>query len=248
MDAEAASVFLLENDDTELVCRDCAGPVDIRGLKLKPAQGIVGKTVTTRTCQMVRDASQDPAFAGSVDKDTGFVTKSILCAPLIIQGRCIGALELINKKTGSGLFDSNDQYLLMALVSAAALAIRNARMATALVEQERIRKELELAREIQMRLLPNAENADANLPVKGINFPALEVSGDFYDFFRREDGRIYFNLADVSGKGMNSALLMAKASSLLHHLAKFMEDPGELLSHVNDELFRNVSMDYTNKS
>ena len=58
----------------------------------------------------------------------------------------------------------------------------------------------------------------------------------FYDFFQRDDGLIYFNLADVAGKGMNAALLMAKVSSLLHHLAKFHSDAGKLLSYVNKEI------------
>jgi sigma-B regulation protein RsbU (phosphoserine phosphatase) len=197
LDAEAASIFLLENDDTELVCMDCAGPVDITGLRLSANQGIVGKTVSSKECQMVRDVSKDSNFTQAVDRKTGFVTKSILCTPLMVQDHCIGALELINKKSEDGLFDTRDQHLLMALASAAALAIHNARMAASLVQQERMRKELELAREIQMGLLPRAHGGD--FPVSGINYPALEVSGDFYDFFRREDGRIYFNLADVSG-------------------------------------------------
>lgn len=239
LDAEAASIFLLENDDTELVCMDCAGPVDITGIRLKADQGIVGKTVQSKCCHMIRDVRQDTDFARSVDEASGFTTKSILCAPLLVQDCCIGALELINKKNESGLFDDRDQHLLSALASAAALAIHNARMASALVEQERLRKELELAREIQVGLLPAA--GDGEFPVTGMNYPAREVSGDFYDFFQREGGRIYFNLADVSGKGMNSALLMAKASSLLHHLAKSMDDPGELLARVNDELCETVS-------
>ena len=239
LDAEAASIFLLENNDTELVCMDCAGPVDITGVILKADQGIVGKTVQTKCCHMIRDVRQDEDFAKSVDEVSGFTTKSILCAPLLVQDQCIGALELINKKNETGLFDERDQNLFSALASAAALAIHNARLAGALVEQERIRKELELAREIQMGLLPVAKGGD--FPVTGMNYPAREVSGDFYDFFQRGDGKIYFNLADVSGKGMNSALLMAKASSLLHHLAKFMNDPGELLSRVNDELCETVT-------
>lgn len=239
LDAEAASIFLLEKNDTELVCMDCAGPVDITGVKLKADQGIVGKTVQTKCCHMIRDVRQDENFAKSVDEVSGFTTKSILCAPLLVQDQCIGALELINKKNETGLFDERDQHLFSALASAAALAIHNARMAAALVEQERLRKELELAREIQMGLLPVARGGD--FPVTGMNYPAREVSGDFYDFFQRDDGKIYFNLADVSGKGMNSALLMAKASSLLHHLAKFMNDPGELLSRVNDELCETVT-------
>jgi sigma-B regulation protein RsbU (phosphoserine phosphatase) len=159
--------------------------------------------------------------------------------PLIINNECIGALELLNKKNDD-LFGDQDKHLSMALASYAALAINNARMADALVEQERMRKELELAREIQLDLLPDVSE-ESNFPINGVNVPALEVSGDFYDFFRRDDGLIYFNLADVSGKGMNAAMLMAKASSLLHHLAKDIDDPGELLARVNDEICETVS-------
>lgn len=239
MNAEAASIFLLENNAAELVCVECAGPVDIHGLRLKAKQGIVGKAVTTRACQMIRDVQSDPDFAKTVDMGTGFRTRSILCTPLIVNNECIGALELLNKKNND-LFGDQDKHMSMALASSAALAIHNARMADALVEQERMRKELELAREIQLDLLPD-ESDVTNFPVQGMNVPALEVSGDFYDFFKRDDGLIYFNLADVSGKGMNAAMLMAKASSLLHHLAKNIDDPGELLARVNDEICETVS-------
>jgi len=239
LDAEAASIFLLENNDTELVCLKCAGPVDILGLRLPASAGIVGKTVSSKSCQIVRDVSKDPDFAKNVDEGSGFVTRSILCAPLLIQNKSIGVLEVINKKSGDGLFGDRDKNLIVALASAAALAIHNARMANKLVEQERMQKELELAREIQEGLLPPAHNE--SFPIKGMNVPAREVSGDFYDFFMRDDGLIYFNLADVSGKGMNAALLMAKACSLLHHLAKDIIDPGELLARVNDEICESVS-------
>ncbi len=234
LDAEAASIFLLENDNTELVCRDCAGPVDITGLRLDANQGIVGKTVRESTVQMVRDVSEDPNFAASVDAGTGFVTRSILCAPLRVRGSSIGALELINKKTGDGLFSAQDSYLMTAIASSAALAIHNGRMASALVEQERVTKELELAREIQMNLLP--ASANDTFPVTGMNIPAREVSGGFYDFFELDNGTIYFNVADVSGKGMNAAMLMAKTSSLLRCLAKTSTDPGLLLAQVNNEV------------
>jgi sigma-B regulation protein RsbU (phosphoserine phosphatase) len=239
LDAEAASIFLLERDDTELVCHACAGPVDITGMRLPAGAGIIGKTVRSRSCQMVRDVSKDPDFAASVDAGTGFVTRSILCTPLIVKEKCIGGLQLINKRGGDGLFDDRDRHLINALASAAALAVHNARMADRLVEQERMRKELELAREIQMDLLPAAR--EHGFPVVGLNVPALEVSGDFYDFLQREDGLIYFSLADVSGKGMNAALLMSKVSSLLHHLAKELDCPGALLERVNVEVCESVS-------
>jgi sigma-B regulation protein RsbU (phosphoserine phosphatase) len=234
LDAEAASIFLLEEEPNELVCRSCVGPVDIVGLRLPAGAGIVGKTVTTCSSQMVRNADEDPDFASIVDRDTGFKTRSILCAPLMVGSACIGALELINKRSSDGLFDVRDRDFLVALAAAASLAIHNAHMADSLVEQERLQRELELARRIQESLLP-LETAE-DFPVQGINVPALEVSGDFYDYFQRDDGLIYFNLADVAGKGMNAALLMAKVSSLLHHLAKFHSDAGELLSYVNKEI------------
>ena len=238
LDAEAASIFLLDKQGSEVVCVECVGPVDINGLRISSRQGIIGKAVQSATCQLIRDVTQDPDYAATVDSGTGFRTRSILCAPLIVNNQCIGALELLNKKD-SKLFDEQDRHLSVALASSAALAINNARMADSLVEQERMRKELELAREIQMDLLPITELS--NFPVKGMNIPAYEVSGDFYDFFQRDDGKIYFNLADVSGKGMNAALLMAKASSLLHHLAKDIDDPGRLLERVNDEICESVS-------
>lgn len=239
MNAEAASIFLLENHDTELVCRACAGPIDLHGLRLGAAQGIVGQTVQENRVLMVRDVSKDPNFTTQVDQQTGFTTRSILCAPLTVKDHQLGAIEVVNKRSDDGLFADDDQHMLTALASSAALAIHNAAMASALVEQERIQRELELAREIQSSLLPAAVADD--FPVHGMNVPIREVSGDFFDHFSLVDGRIVFNLADVSGKGMNAALLMAKTSSLFHCLGKTVTEPGRLLSLINNEICENTT-------
>lgn len=234
LDAEAGSIFLLDPHTHQLSCQACAGPLDITGLKLEVDHGILGRTITSKCLQSVRDVAQDPSFTGLVDAQTGFTTRSILCAPLQIRGEVLGAIEVINKKTANGLFSHADEQLLVALASLAALAIHNARMAAALVEQERMKKELELAGEIQRSLLPHARDDD--FPIHGLNVPALEVSGDFYHFFELPDGRICFCLGDVSGKGMNASLLMAKTISLFHCLAKTMHQPGALLSAINSEV------------
>ncbi|MGQ0657979.1 MAG: SpoIIE family protein phosphatase [Chromatiales bacterium] len=239
LDAEAASIFLLENNNNELVCQQCAGPVDITGLRMDANQGIVGKTVRELSCQMVRDVQGEESFYASIDAGTGFATRSILCAPLVVRGQCIGALELVNKKSNDGRFDEDDMHLVTALGSAVALAVHNARMAAVLVEQERVRKELELVREVQVNLLPKATPEVA--PVVAVNIPAREVSGDFYDYFALPDGRIYFNLGDVSGKGMNTALWMAKTTGLLRCLAKSAPDLSTLLARVNDEVYATSS-------
>ena len=77
-------------------------------------------------------------------------------------------------------------------------------------------------------------------PLPGIAPTAAHLAA-LAERIRREDGLIYFNLADVSGKGMNAALLMAKVSSLLRHLGRDISDPGELLARVNDEVCETVS-------
>jgi sigma-B regulation protein RsbU (phosphoserine phosphatase) len=234
LDAEAASLFLLEEGGEALICRACAGPVDLLGYRLKVDQGIVGKAVREDTVQLIRDVRQDPDFAGFVDAQTGFTTRSALCAPLSVKGKRIGALEVINKLSGDGLFDVRDRHTLQVLASSASLVINNANMAAILVEQERLHKELELAREIQTNLLPPAASEPSS--VVGVNVSAREVSGDFYDFYKLADGSIGFSIGDVSGKGMNAALLMAKTSSLLHCLGKSVTEPAQLLARVNDEV------------
>ena len=234
LNAEAASLFLLENDDKDLVCRACFGPTDITGLRIGAADGIVGRSVQENCCQIVRDVRLDPDFAKSVDEESGFTTRSILCAPMSVKDRRVGAIELLNKRGGDGLFSHDDQSALQVLASSAALALINARLTTALIEQEKMRRELELAAEIQRNLLPRRRSVD--FPVSGINVPARGVSGDFYDIFSLADGRVCFNVGDVSGKGINAALLMAKTSSLFRCLGKAVHDPGKLLFLINAEI------------
>ncbi len=239
MNTEAASIFLLDETGAKLTCLACAGPVSIEGLSVPAGQGILGRAVTTNCVQMVRDVAEDKQFSAAVDDITGFRTRSILCAPLQVKGRMLGALEIINTRSGDGLFAAADQQLLRALAGMVSLAVHNAQMAEALVEQERMRRELDLAREIQRSLLPDAP--DSAFPIHGLNQPALEVSGDFYDFFALADGRIAWGLGDVSGKGMNAALLMAKTISLFRCLGKTVREPARLLSILNDEIAETAS-------
>jgi serine phosphatase RsbU (regulator of sigma subunit) len=112
------------------------------------------------------------------------------------------------------------------------------RLEATLRERDRLQAELNseiaLARDIQRSLLPREH--DEAFPFNGVNYPARQLSGDFYDYFALPDGRIYFNLGDVSGKGINAALLMAKVSSLFRCLGKQIDDPAELLTTINNEL------------
>lgn len=242
MGAEASSLFLLEGDPPapDIVCSACSGPVDVTDLRLPWGVGIVGRSIARDEPLMVRDVRSDPGFAGAeVDAATGFVTRSILVAPLSVGDERIGAIEIINKLEGDHLFTRRDQALLETLCHAAALAISNIRLTERLVEQERMNRELELAAAIQQDLLPPP--ARPEYPVHGLMRPMYRVSGDFYDVLERPDGRLWFCVADVSGKGMNAALLMARTSSLFRCLAKQASGPGVLLSAINAELCETVS-------
>lgn len=236
MGAEGAGLFVLEGglEDGQLVCHACHGPVDVKGLSIPAGTGIVGRSVANNASEMVWDVQNDPNFNKDLDKQFDFTTRSILCAPLSVKDERLGAIEVINKTSDDGLFSKDDLTLLEALAASAALAISNVRMAGELAEKEVMRRELELAAEIQRGLLPPP--GDDDFPICGVNRPARVVSGDFFDFYTLYDGRIAFTLADVSGKGMNAALLMAKTASLFRCLGKEDLRPGRLLQRINAEV------------
>jgi signal transduction histidine kinase len=135
LQSEAASLFLLDEDTDEQVCRACSGPVDIIGTRLKPGEGVVGKSILSGDTLVVQDVKVDSFFSRKVDEATGFVTQSLMCAPLKIRGKTFGALEVINKR-GSGFFSGHDRVVITALASATAMAIHNARQNQQLVEKE----------------------------------------------------------------------------------------------------------------
>ncbi len=234
LDAESGALFLLDENKETLTCTSCFGVTEITGLRLASDQGVVGRAVQNNAGEIVRNAASDPDFYDGIDQRTGTTTQSILCAPISIRDQRVGAIELINKKGGDPQFTASDLRILESMAASAGLAILNARMAEALVEQERVRRDLELAGEIQRNLLPDPRGGD--FPIAGVNLAARQVSGDFYDFFELPHGRLGFSVGDVSGKGLNAALLMAKTASLYRCLGKTNHHPGPLLARINAEI------------
>lgn len=233
MQVEAASLFLVDPATQVLECRICVGPVDITGTRLAIGQGVVGRTVAENATQLVADAASDPRVWRESDDATGFVTRSLLCVPLRTAAGPIGVLEIVNRRDGSA-FDATDAELLDLVAAPAALAINNARMAGVLLEQQRLRREFDLARRLQRSLLPRRRRD--GFPVIGVNRPAHEISGDFYDYFDLPDGRIGFVIGDVSGKCLDAALLMVRTAALLRWAGKDGVAPSRWLARVNDEL------------
>ena len=237
MQVEAASLFLLDRRGAPaarvLECRICVGPIDLRGTRIAVGQGVVGRAVAENATQIVVDAASDPRVWRASDDASGFVTRSLVCAPLATAEGPIGALEVINRRDGAPFSDA-DAELLSLVAAPAALAINNARMARDLLEQQRLRREFDLARRLQRSLLPKRRRD--GFPIVAVNRPAHEISGDFYDYFDLADGRIGFVVGDISGKGMDAALLMVRAASLLRWVGKEGTAPAVWLARANEEL------------
>ncbi len=186
-----------------------------------------------------KDVREIAEFYFDLDNKTNFTTYSVLCSPLIAANECIGVIHCLNKKTQDKLFIEDDRKLLETLSAPAALAIRNAKMAKEMVEKNKIQKEVEIVGEIQRSLL--SKNKEKDFPISGINIPAKVVSGDFYNFSDLGDGKYGFGVADVSGKGIKSSLLMSKASSLYRCLSKTNFSASDLLFQLNNEICETIS-------
>jgi sigma-B regulation protein RsbU (phosphoserine phosphatase) len=244
MDAESAALFLLEGEigdaHARLVCHASVGPDPVTGLSLPASAGIVGRAVSSGTTQLVEDARKDPDFVPPPRFGSKYEIRSLMCAPLAVRGEKLGAVEVINRRGGRGLFDARDREALEALAAAAAFAISNTRLAQSLMSQARMKRELELAATVQRNLLPPPQ--DVGAAIHGLSVPARGVSGDFYDILPLGSDRTAFALADVSGKGMNAALIMVKAATLFRSFGKTIDDPGRLLARIQDELIETMSL------
>lgn len=243
LEAQAANVFLINNKIKKFECIASINQDHLEEYKLELTDGVMAKAVDQRKCIRVgnvrKDVREIAEFYFDLDNKTNFTTYSVLCAPLIAANDCIGVIHCLNKKTNEKLFIEDDRKLLELLSTPAALAIRNAKMAQEMVEQNKIQKEVEIVGEIQKSLL--SSNKKEPFPLAGINIPAKVVSGDFYNFNDLGNGKYGFGVADVSGKGIKSSLLMSKASSLYSCLSKTNFSPANLLTQLNNEICETIS-------
>ena len=243
VNAQAANIFLIEEKKQVLLCIASKGQNYLDEYEIPVSKGVMGKAIEQKKCIRVgnvrKDVREIAEFYFDLDNKTNFTTTSVLCSPLIAANECIGVIQCLNKKTNDNLFIEEDRKLLENLSAPAALAIRNAKMAKELIEKNRMQKEIELVGEIQKSLL--SANKKEPFPIAGINVPAKVVSGDFYNFSDLGNGKYGFAVADVSGKGIKSSLLMSKASSLYRCLSKTMFSTKDLLTLLNNEICETAS-------
>lgn len=197
---------------------------------------LLGWMYLNREPLMVNDPPNDERFRGAGWSEH---IRSILCVPLFVRSRLIGVLTLFNKKDDEG-FTDDDRRLLTIIASQSAQVIENTR----LYEEERallrVREELRLAADIQMRLLPDAAPQLDGYELAGTSIPAQNIGGDYFDFLPFGDGRVAVCVADVSGKGLPAALLMSNVQAALRARYDTCSSPAACLAVLSRLLYRST--------
>ncbi len=163
---------------------------------------------------------------------------SIAIAPLILHGQVRG--YIIAAKRNNSFFDDEDKKALSAYADFAAVAFENARLFADSIEKERMKKELEVARDIQYKIIPENLPVAKNMQVAARFKPAYEVGGDYYDFFEISADKLGIVVADVSGKGISAAFVMAEVKGVFESLARTIQSPKELLIRANEILKKSL--------
>lgn len=234
--AERGSIFLVDEESGGLVSLVAQG-VNGKPLRVGLGEGIVGTVAATGRAVILNAPYADARFDPSFDRATGFTTRSLLTVPVRDrERRLVAVLQLLNRRRGG--FSRQDAAFLSELGVPFALALSTARLHQAIVERERMERELKLAAEIQRILLPSPDTHLPGLESAVVCRPCHEVGGDYYDFIPGEDGTWWIALGDVAGKGVPSALIASNLQSFLWSRRNGGGPLGGLLAEGNNLLQR----------
>ncbi|HEX7294804.1 MAG TPA: GAF domain-containing SpoIIE family protein phosphatase [Pyrinomonadaceae bacterium] len=211
---DAAGIFVLECGDKNLVpdgeepCTFKSEAVrgydidELSELHLKLGEGFIGHVAMSREPLISPDVRQDPIYVNARDR-----TRSEMVAPIISNDEIIGVFDLESDQLDA--YSKDDLDVLMLLAAQVAIIIEKVMLHEQLIEKKRLEGQLEVARQVQLELLPAGDPELAGYDISAYNFPTEEVSGDYYDWVSIYEDQIAIVIADVSGKGVPAALLMA---------------------------------------
>jgi len=231
---DAAGIYLIEfspEDDSPYVFKSRV----IRGYKisfelieprLKMGEGFLGTVAQTSKAIISPDVSKDPRYFPAREH-----TRSEMVAPIISNDVVIGVFDLESDKLNA--YSEDDLAVLQLLTSQVAIIIEKVRLHEQVVEKKRIQAQLEVARQVQLELLPAGDPEVDNFDISAYIFPAEEVSGDYYDWVNVFDDQIGIIVADAVGKGIPAALLMAFLRASLRVCVQIGYAPHIAFSEVN---------------
>jgi sigma-B regulation protein RsbU (phosphoserine phosphatase) len=232
LDCERVTVFLIDGARQELYSRIATGEEQIR---LPMGRGIAGQAVRELRVVNVPNVDASPDFYPEVDGVTGFQTRNLMSVPLVgFDSSVIGVLQVLNKRGGS--FGAADEQMAPALASLTGIAIQRQLLIERRSEDQRREKESQRARDIQLSLLPEKDPVVPGYDIAGWSVPVHEAGGDFYDYLTLPDGRLCVLVADVSGHGLESALVACEARALVRAVAAETSDLAVVMRRTNQIL------------
>lgn len=240
--AERCSVWLYDAGTDELVLEVSS---DVARVRIPVGRGLAGACARDRVPINVPDCYADARFDRALDRASGFRTRCSLTLPLIDhRGALVGVMQVLNKHAGQdgvapgggdAVFGADDQALAEALAAQCAVALSRVRMTEALVEGERLRHELALARVVQMSTLPASVPALPGYDMHGTFLPAEQTGGDTYDLSAIDQGLLLL-LADATGHGIAPALSVTQMQAMLRIAFQLGADLETAFREVNDRL------------
>lgn len=198
---------------------------------------IVKKAVDSLRSYLSEDASSD-ASLGPAASIAEFRIRSVMCVPLVsLDGKALGAIQMDTQDRGKK-FREDDLHLLTIVANLAAVAVEKAKMHVTMLQREKERKEIELAKMVQLGFLPQSLPEVPEYEFYSHYSPAQDIGGDYYDYIPLPGGRLGIVLGDVAGKGVPAALLVAKLSSEVRYCLLSETDPALAIRLLNDQMIR----------
>jgi sigma-B regulation protein RsbU (phosphoserine phosphatase) len=231
LQAERGTVWLYDAPSEELVLEVAT---DVEPIRVPAGKGLVGTCARSRELINVRDCYSDSRFDPSTDKRTGYRTRCMLTLPLVDhKGVLVGVMQVLNKR--EGVFEDADERLATVLAAQCAIALQRVKMTEALIEGEKMRQQLEMARVVQMSLLPSTMPSVPGYDVYGTFRPADLCGGDTFDLAVIEQGLLVV-LGDATGHGIAPALSVTQMQAMLRMAFRLGADLETAFRQVNNQL------------
>ena len=229
---DAAVIYLLGDDGLDVVRQSLRGYGEQQqeAVPLKMGQGIVGSVARSGRSEIIPDVKRDPRYF-----EVRPCTASEMVAPLKSGGRVLGVFNLESDRKDA--YTIHDLRLLEIFAGQAAVALERARLLAEEESKRRMDQELRIARRIQRYFLPAPRPEFRETGPAGRTLPCEQVSGDYFDFVVRDDGSVALVVADVSGKGMPAALIMATMRAAFRLGAAKRNDPAAFCADLNEFLY-----------
>ena len=202
--------------------------------------GLLGRVWQTGQAVCINEFSEAPELAKLRGSALGSV--SVMATALQYGDQNLGVLAVANGPKGAP-FSQADFVVFKSIAEQSAFALYNAIIYSMANEKKRLDHDLEIARDIQRILLPSESPAINGFQISGINVPARQVSGDYFDYIRVDEERLGVAIADVSGKGVPASLIMAICRSVLRAEAARNPSPADVLRKVNRQLYPDIKED-----